>query len=287
MWPSPSLSFFRVNWMLSGLCFVAGTTRSPWWDPSPGIMWVLHPLTSTAPCSPLPCNFPPQFFLQLGVFNSRGDQQLCHFVKSSFSWMFGVQGRYLLVSFLHTQSSSLSNILEVLNSNFVLNRTSEGFVHFSVSTAWKCRHLLPYSACPPFLHPSHSLLVFQAGQHLRWPISMPSSQPRSHTCFTLEPIKLDRKQNHCSHWETSSFAFSDAFVCVCVQADKNSLLLRSATRFGFNAQSSCIKKPQIRVGFACGEKKVGVHWVQRALRGPFQSVLIQWYMIWHRWPSGL
>lgn len=29
------------------------------------------------------------------------------------------------------------------------------------------------------------------------------------------------------------FAFSDACMCVCVRADKNSLLLRSATRFGF------------------------------------------------------
>lgn len=31
---------FRVNWTLSGLCSAAGTTRSLWWDPSLGIMWV-------------------------------------------------------------------------------------------------------------------------------------------------------------------------------------------------------------------------------------------------------
>lgn len=106
---------FRVNWMLSGPCFAAGTTRSPWWDPSPGIMWVpqqctmeifhfikyFYPLTFTSPVPLFPTVFCPHFF-PLVVFYSCGDPQLYHplFFSSFFHSSFSCFSSISLLKFL-------------------------------------------------------------------------------------------------------------------------------------------------------------------------------------------
>ncbi len=91
-----------------------------------------------------------------------------------------------------------------------------------------CTH---YSSRPPFLHLSLRLIhswCFCAGSHLRWlRVSVPQSQPRSHTCFALGAINRIESRT-AARTRTHPCSSIGAFfwcvrVCVCVWAGKNSL----------------------------------------------------------------
>lgn len=139
--PPPSSVLFRVNWMLSWLCFAAGMTRSLLWDPSPGIMWVpqqctleiilfikcLHTHTHSHPFPHSPPAFPPS----------------CCVLYLWWPWAISSSSSFLSVS--SCLQSSLGNLqqytctLELLGCvKRVTIQPGKDKLISDVSAAWEC-----------------------------------------------------------------------------------------------------------------------------------------------------